>query len=1309
MAILLLLSANPLDSDHLRVDEELRDIRERIAAVPGNGIQVEVRLAIRPQDLQSTLLQINPEIVHFTGHGNENGELVLENPNGYAESVSPEALADLFRLFRGTVRCVVLNACDSSEQARMLSQFLDCAIGMEGEISDGAGKAFSVAFYQALAYGKDVATAFELGRNQIHLEDSNGLGDENIPRLYVRDNVESISLIEISTQKIHSRLGAEAIVQAQISAATVALGMVKPLTLTLASYDAEPPPTAEKCSKRKTTLDRVQADLGERKWYAVHGGIGTGKTNLAVLLARRRQGRCMWLRLRDRTPLEAVAIVDSTFTQIKRRPFGQTKAEWYKECFHSLGADSVLVLDDLPRTTGREELDDCLVFLSAATRESDTLLITTGATPISTVIRAAVGDRLIETAIPAFDESEIRELLEAHGATDRFLTQAWVNTVSLLCRQHPLLLTEAARFLESRGWKTDAQTFQDVMSGQYAINLDAPTQQDLQRTIPDPETRELLYRLRIVGGPFSDMDVRGLAAIPKAVDHSAERLTNLLGLWVQRDSQNRYVISPLISRLSDSNLSIETAKTAHGYLASRLTGESRMTPTIVMQAIHHLISADLCEKAGMLLLSALQAFLRVEKPKDDVLLSDVWAHSPLPLQISFSLRVCIRATQIAVYEQKKKDCSFLLTDLEELLASDKFPKELESLEVLVAGTLGTALWSSRPLDATRYAIRGLHYLRTAPNKIAGVRTRRIRAGFFEMLWSTLCTISSDGDLMKWLAHVDTLSAEDLIFLTRAKLADTGSEIGCNEIWLREHRKPPDEHDWVRALEVLASVRDWAQTRGVPVLYARAQWGTVVVLAEYLDRFEDAIAVGRDAIARCSADLKAVFWLEDIVGRQYYYKQRWKESLEWLVRCSDSSARVDPSKRANTTCLAGVVAARLNRTEAVVLLARAAEVVADHVKDIPHVEASSIYGELAIERWRRGERSEAFKEWSRAADCLLDVSNPDDEWKIKIPIFGNCSGYFAYVTQHGNDAAWESARPDSGVMIDRHEGVLGLFDAKKLFAIAAQMVLLAEGLGLYDESLAWAARTSLADFTPELGSLIVPYRTAAHVNEKKFVQAVEEAWNCYASGATAIAEGNEKHGDFSQHTGRIALVIVAFGIARVRVNESIEAARRVFTEIESRIQSLSHEQLDEFWLSALAALRAIVGDEQNWKALYETGMRLGEEGQTMPDIMYRLAAVMAAAPREAFNLTIYSFLRSLIPWMMESPYWAVVVPFIRDYWIWSSQTYGIHFSLPARTRQELREAFASDGEAGLKLGLRLIAERLGITLSEKHKQYLYQGL
>ena len=121
------------------------------------------------------MLEFEPDIVHFSGHGSEVGELCLEDKLGETQPVSPDALSALFGEFTSQVKCVVLNACNSELQVDAIVKHIDHVIGMDDAISDVAAVAFSVGFYQGLGAGKSIEEAYRLGSIQIGLE---GIDDE---------------------------------------------------------------------------------------------------------------------------------------------------------------------------------------------------------------------------------------------------------------------------------------------------------------------------------------------------------------------------------------------------------------------------------------------------------------------------------------------------------------------------------------------------------------------------------------------------------------------------------------------------------------------------------------------------------------------------------------------------------------------------------------------------------------------------------------------------------------------------------------------------------------------------------------------------------------------------------------------------------------------------------------------------------------------------------------------------------------------------------------------------------------------------
>lgn len=202
---ILFLAANPTDTTRLRLGEESRSIDQALRQTEyRDRFELEQAHAVRVADLQGLLLRYQPHIVHFSGHGSatsettsskarrhvgtipisghggDGGAIILEDDAGKSHPVSPRALSTVFALLKDNIRCVVLNACYSAPQAQAIAEHIGCVIGMSDAIGDRAAISFATAFYQALGYGRDVKTAFELGRAQIDLE---GIPEEKTPQL----------------------------------------------------------------------------------------------------------------------------------------------------------------------------------------------------------------------------------------------------------------------------------------------------------------------------------------------------------------------------------------------------------------------------------------------------------------------------------------------------------------------------------------------------------------------------------------------------------------------------------------------------------------------------------------------------------------------------------------------------------------------------------------------------------------------------------------------------------------------------------------------------------------------------------------------------------------------------------------------------------------------------------------------------------------------------------------------------------------------------------------------------------------------
>ncbi len=158
----LLVSASPDHKERLRVDKEFRRITERIrSSRHRDRLRFEQLQAARFADLRTALMEHEPHVLHFSGHGRSDGSLVFEEGSNGSSVVSKKSLLGLLRALSGGLRLVVLNACHSQAIAAEIPPTVDLAIGMPSSIEEGDAVEFAVALYEAIGFDKSVQVAFD--------------------------------------------------------------------------------------------------------------------------------------------------------------------------------------------------------------------------------------------------------------------------------------------------------------------------------------------------------------------------------------------------------------------------------------------------------------------------------------------------------------------------------------------------------------------------------------------------------------------------------------------------------------------------------------------------------------------------------------------------------------------------------------------------------------------------------------------------------------------------------------------------------------------------------------------------------------------------------------------------------------------------------------------------------------------------------------------------------------------------------------------------------------------------------------------
>lgn len=157
---ILFLAANPSDISRLQLGLEYRRLKNEL--LKGRSRDM---FEFLPPQFDMTVSELiramneRPDIVHFSGHGNEEGIYVSDEQNK-AQLMPLPALQRLFKPHQGHIRLIVLNSCYSAEQAKEISRFGMYVVGNNFKIADPASISFSEGLYNGLGEGKSVEEAY---------------------------------------------------------------------------------------------------------------------------------------------------------------------------------------------------------------------------------------------------------------------------------------------------------------------------------------------------------------------------------------------------------------------------------------------------------------------------------------------------------------------------------------------------------------------------------------------------------------------------------------------------------------------------------------------------------------------------------------------------------------------------------------------------------------------------------------------------------------------------------------------------------------------------------------------------------------------------------------------------------------------------------------------------------------------------------------------------------------------------------------------------------------------------------------------
>jgi len=150
-------------------------------------------------DVLQAINEYSPAIVHFSGHGSDQDEIVFQDNSGGTKLVSKEAIVQTMMASCESIRLIFFNTCYSHNQAREVVEHVEVAIGMKTSISDDAARLFSSQFYSAIGFGLSVKQAFEQAKALLMME---GIPEESTPELFIHDGIDPHGIVIVKPPSV---------------------------------------------------------------------------------------------------------------------------------------------------------------------------------------------------------------------------------------------------------------------------------------------------------------------------------------------------------------------------------------------------------------------------------------------------------------------------------------------------------------------------------------------------------------------------------------------------------------------------------------------------------------------------------------------------------------------------------------------------------------------------------------------------------------------------------------------------------------------------------------------------------------------------------------------------------------------------------------------------------------------------------------------------------------------------------------------------------------------------------------------------
>ena len=887
----------------------------------------------------------------------------------------------------------------------------------------------------------------------------------------------------------------------------------------LKTLSVKPPSLIRNGSLRKEKVADILKMFEKYSWIGFQGINGTGKSQLASLICLEFEN-FRWLDLRTymKDIEKTTCLLESFLSIISNCKIVQDRQAWIEEVVKSIPDNTLIILNDIPRTRQDSPISELLILLTNAAVDSNLKLLTTSNHKIHNSVKQLLDTNLFAEYYDfEFTDEELVEYLIKSGANETI--SSYISLIASLSHRNPRLISAIIYHLRAINWGENSEELFDViLNKEFSSEILDDAQLSINKFIPDVESRELLYRLSLIHWNFNFQEVKTISDIEEKITHPNEKLQDLVNIWIQEQSDKAYQVSPLIYDIGEKNLPEDTIQNVHLAIAKSIISNKKIDQISASKSITSFIKGKDYNNAGIVLLNVFQSANSTEEIKqlENWGYLNYWSDLDIPKEMSVVLRSYIRYEQIRLGRSLDRDTTLFLNRLEEYLAEES----LSSSESILVHCLN--LVNFHEGDNAKYW--------THLNEVL-MRWKDLKEPFkdvinvemvVELLWIPVQNLKSDYDIKNWLASIGQVEKVTRINFFDNDISQTAISIISSKVANSENHKEEKHKNWVKILNQLDSLASYFNERNLEVLEAVVL--KEIIALEFQINKNPSIAVEKTKLnAEKFSTSEAKYLLFENIGKLYYNNNNIKESNLWLFRalefdCTDQVNYID-------TLIYGASSISETDSSKSVELCKCAVELAGQREDYQELDYIKILSELAIAYWINGNFYDSFESFENVVNRLFKTKSKhlDEYWIRLFSWTGHALGYISAsvsserVPQFARDGG-EYVKPYQGLLSFNTKDLSDLYKPKNDPIIMVHLAIFSDGVNNIQKAYYWSLRAF--DLSRKTGDQQIFLMISGVCSQYSLINfKIEEAFESYLlfSAVTSHLKGDakERHASLSE--------------------------------------------------------------------------------------------------------------------------------------------------------------------------------------------------